>query len=80
MKQYGVLNEKGEQFRCGNPVIVEDNDGVKHLFSYNTEIMTQHKDGKFYRVWTGWSQTTGKHIKAFCGLNKAGFDNLPFEN
>jgi hypothetical protein len=27
----------------------------------------------------GWSNTTGKHIKAFCGLNKAGFMGLEYK-
>jgi len=30
-------------------------------------------------LWGGWSNTTGKHIKAFCGLNKAGFMGLEHE-
>ena len=25
------------------------------------------------RLWDGWSATTGRHIKAFCGLNKAAY-------
>lgn len=32
--------------------------------------------GSLVRLWGGWSNTTGKHIKAFCGLNKAGFMGL----
>lgn len=79
MKMYGLLNEKGENFKSGNPAVVIDDNGTEHLYSYNTEIMTKHKNGNFYRVWTGWTQTTGKHIHAFSGLAKAGFDNLPYE-
>ncbi|MBO7736046.1 MAG: hypothetical protein J6S67_25980 [Methanobrevibacter sp.] len=78
MKTYGVLNDKGEQFRCGAPVVIIDDNGTEHLISYNTEILQKDKNGTIKRVWTGWSQTTGKHIKAYCGLNKAGYEALDF--
>ena len=47
------------------------------LFSYETPVLKQTEEGDFVRLWDGWSQTTGRHIKAFCGLNKAGFMALP---
>lgn len=78
MRIHGILNDKGMQFRCGAPVVVIDDDGTEHLFSYNTEIVRKEKSGTIKRVWTGWSQTTGKHIKAYCGLNKSGYDLLDF--
>lgn len=78
MKTYGILNEKGQNFSSGCPVVVIDDDGTEHLISYNTEILRKDTKGNITRVWTGWSQTTGKHIKAYCGLNKAGYDKLPF--
>lgn len=78
MKTYGLLNDKGEQFRGGAPVVIIDDNGTEHLISYNTEILQKDKNGTIKRVWTGWSQTTGKHIKAYCGLNKAGYDALDF--
>ena len=79
MKMYGLLNEKGGNFNSGNPTVIIDDNGTEHLYSYYTEIMTKHKNGRFYRVWTGWTQTTGRHIKAFSGMTKADFDNTPFE-
>lgn len=78
MKTYGLLNDKGEQFRCGAPVVIIDDNETEHLISYNTEILQKDKNGAIKRVWTGWSQTTGKHIKAYCGLNKAGYEALDF--
>jgi len=78
MKTYGLLNDKGEQFRCGAPVVIIDDNETEHLISYNTEILQKDKNGTTKRVWTGWSQTTGKHIKAYCGLNKAGYEALDF--
>ena len=78
MKLYQLQNERGEIFRCGSPVVVVDGNGKETLFSYGTEIMSRNADGVMTRAWPGWTRTTGKHIKAFCGLNKAGFDNLKF--
>lgn len=49
------------------------------LYSYNTPIIKRLSNGSLVRLWGGWSNTTGKHIKAFCGLNKAGFMGLEHE-
>lgn len=78
MEKYGLLNEKGEICRCGNPFVEIDEEGNETLYSYYTPILTKYKNGVIKRIWTGWSQTTQKHIKYFCGLNKAGFDQLEF--
>lgn len=53
-----------------------DRDGTKTLYSYGTPIIRQAPDGRLTRLWPGWSATTGRHIKAFCGLNKAQFTAL----
>lgn len=44
--------------------------GDKYLTSYDEVICKKSLDGHITRIWTGWSVTTGRHIKAFCGLNK----------
>lgn len=49
----------------------------QRLESYNTPIMEKYPDGSVMRLWGGWSATTGKHIKAFCGMNKKEFCSLP---
>lgn len=54
-------------------------DGSESLYSYNTLIMTRDINGNCTRQWDGWSLTTGKHIKAFYGLNKKQFLNLKME-
>lgn len=46
-------------------------DGMEELISYHTVIMRKYKDGSLERVWPGCTPTTLKHVKAFCGLNKA---------
>lgn len=76
MKKYDLLNDKGQVCRCGCPFIEIDEKGNETLYSYNTPILIKYKNGDIKRIWAGWSQTTQKHIKYFCGLNKAGFDKL----
>lgn len=57
--------------------ILENGDEV--LFSYGTPII--YKDlnkGKAYRLWDDWSATTGRHIAAFIGINKKGYQALEY--
>ena len=59
---------------------IEQNENGETLYFYGVKIMTRDTSGKLTRFWDGkiagsgkWSATTGKHIRAFCGLNKADF-------
>ncbi len=63
----------------GKAKVLYGNDGTSTLYSYNTPIIRRERDDTLTRLWGGWSATTGKHIKAFCGLSKAGFDSLKWE-
>lgn len=49
--------------------VLKDSDGDEFLYSYDTSVLVKH-NGKLYRTWNGWSATTGRHIKEYCGLNK----------
>ena len=74
-KMYYLMPTNGQSF--GNKAVVEiDDNGNETLYSYNTPIITKTKEGKLIKLYNGWSQTTGKHIKSFCGLNKAQFEAL----
>lgn len=68
----------------GKASVYIDEFGNEFLISYNTLIMAKFVDKKYgdnlVRYWDGWSATTGRHIKAFCGLNKAGFESLPLSS
>lgn len=55
-----------------------DGDGVSILYSYGTAII-RREGGRLVRLWDGWTATTGRHIRAFCGLNKSEFLALPPE-
>ena len=51
-------------------------DGSETLYSYNTPIVKRTAAGELVKLWDGWSAMTGRHITAFCGLNKAAYMNL----
>lgn len=57
--------------------IVETCGGYETLYSYRTPIATKRPDGSIKKLWDGWTATTGRHIMAFCGLNKKQFMSLP---
>lgn len=45
--------------------------GTETLLSYGTPIIKRLVSGELVKLWDGWTATTGRHIRAFCGLNKA---------
>lgn len=69
-----VPNDSHKSFYGKAKVIT---DGItEYLYSYNTPIMALYH-GVYYRLWDGWTATTGRHIKAFSGLNKKQYQALP---
>lgn len=45
------------------------------LLSYETIVACVDKNGKFVRLWGGYSQTTMRHVNSFlkyCGINGGG--------
>ena len=48
----------------GKAHIIELDNGIKQLQSYST-IVGEIRDGKYYQLWDGKSQTTTRHIKEF---------------
>lgn len=51
-------------------------NGWRILQSYSTMVAGIDEHGNVHRFWGGWSATTGKHIRSFCGLNKKAFTDL----
>lgn len=71
MKMHDLIPHDGRKSFYGKArVLVEDN-GTETLYSYETAIIKRTAAGELVRLWAGWSATTGRHIAAFCGLNKA---------
>lgn len=73
------LPEQNQKSFYNKAVVKVDEDGTEFLYSYNTLILSKDINGNYIRYWDGWSQTTGKHIKAFSGLNKKEYENIKME-
>lgn len=73
---YELLPTNGQKSFYGKARVEIDENGNKTLYSYDTKILTITAEGEFLKHWNDWSATTGKHIKAFCGLNKKEYSSL----
>lgn len=73
MKKYELIPNDGRKSFYGKAVVEVADDGSETLYSYNTAIIKRTAAGELVKLWDGWSATTGRHISAFCGLNKAGY-------
>lgn len=80
MKRYELTPTDGRKSFYGKAVVEIDSNGNETLYSYNTPIIKRFASGELVRMWGEWSVTTGRHIKAFCGLSKAEFTALPTEH
>lgn len=76
MRTYELSTIDGRKSFYGKAKVRIDDDGTETLFSYDTPIIERRPDGTLNRLWYDWSSTTGRHIKAFCGLNKKQFEAL----
>ncbi len=76
MKTYELQPTNNQKSFYGKATVIIEND-TETLKSYSTLIIKRTKSGELVRLWDGWSATTGKHIAAFCGLNKKQFLALP---
>lgn len=76
MRTYELSTIDGRKSFYGKAKVRIDDDGTETLFSYDTPIIERRPDGTLIRLWDDWSVTTGRHIKAFCGLNKKQFEAL----
>lgn len=70
------LKEQHQKSFYGKGIVFIDENGNQTLFSYGTRIIEKTAEGKLIKYWDSWSMTTGKHIKAFCGLNKKEYESL----
>lgn len=48
----------------GKAHVIELDNGTKQLQSYST-IVGEIRNGKYYQLWDGKSQTTSRHINEF---------------
>lgn len=70
MKTYELSPGKFDRVKSfyGKARIIEKDSGEKFLQSYNTEVCKITPEGKFIRLWDGYSLTTMRHINAFIEL------------
>lgn len=73
------LPEQNQKSFYNKAYVKIDEDNTKYLYSYNTLILSISNGGTIKRYWDGWSMTTGRHIKAFCGFNKKEYENIKME-
>nr|DAQ98315.1 MAG TPA: hypothetical protein [Caudoviricetes sp.] len=76
MKRYELIPHDGRKSFYGKAIVEVAQDGTETLYSYNTPIIKRLVSGELVKLWSGWSATTGRHIAAFCGLNKAEYMSL----
>lgn len=76
MRIYELKPNDGCKSFYGKATVVIDDNGTETLYSYGTPIISRETNGELKKIWDSWSATTGRHIKAFCGLNKTQFMNL----
>lgn len=77
MRSYELVPTDGHKSFYHKAIVEVSNSGTETLFSYGTKIISRGADGKLTRFYEGWTATTGRHIRSFCGLNKAEFFALP---
>lgn len=73
MKIYELIPNDSRKSFYGKAKVMINDDGSETLYSYDTPIITRTQGGELVKLWDGWTATTGRHISAFCGLNKAGY-------
>ena len=70
MKSYELTpmgNDKAKSY-YGKARVIEQDNGVKVLLSYDTEVCIITRSGEFVRLWGGYSATTMRHVNSFLEL------------
>lgn len=80
MRRYELIPVNGRKSFNHKAIVEVDEHGTETLYSYGTAIIKRTRSGELVKLWNGWSATTGQHIAAFCGLNKAGFMAMEYES
>lgn len=76
MRTYELTPTDGRKSFYGKAVVMVEDNGTETLYNYGTPIVKRLVSGELVKMWDGWTATTGRHIKAFCGLNKAAYMSL----
>ena len=79
MRIYELMLTGSVKSFYGKAIVVVDDSGNETLKSYQTAIIRRDVDGSLHRLCDGLSATTGRHIFAFCGINKKQWDKMEIE-
>lgn len=77
MYTYNLIPTDSHKSFYGKAIVIVNDDGTRTLISYTTPVLRENTDGTYTRLWSGWSATTGRHIRSFANLNKAEYTALP---
>ena len=77
-KVYELIPQDGHKSFYGKAKVFTDSNGHEYLQSYETVVVVRDAMGRLFRCWDNWSATTGRHVRAFCGLDKKGYTALPY--
>ena len=77
MRTYELIPTNGRKSFYHKAIVKVENDNTETLYSYGVPIITRYPDQSLKRLWDGWSNTTGTHIKSFVNLTKSEFLKLP---
>ena len=64
MREYNLIPTSRQKSFYGKAVVIERDNGDIELRSYST-IVARIRNGKFERLWSGYSVTTMNHINSF---------------
>ena len=64
MREYNLIPTNNRKSFYGKASVIEKDNGDIELRSYNT-IVARIRNGKFERLWSGYSATTMNHINSF---------------
>lgn len=79
VRTYELTPHDGRKSFYKKAIVRVYDDGTEVLRSYGTDVMSRAPYGTLRRHWDRWSATTGRHVAAFCGINKAAWDKMPVE-
>lgn len=67
---YELMPNDSHKSFYGKALVCVHEDGTETLYSYGTAIIDRTPEGELIPRYDGWTATTGRHVKAFCGLSK----------
>lgn len=80
MKTYELTPTSSRKSFYGKAVVIIEDDGSELLKSYETIIAKRDASGRLYRLWDGWSATTGNHLRSWAGIDKQQWDKMEVVN